>query len=405
MYRKLWHFICGNVCIRVESPTPERILNLCAAHEIAFWDMKYLGETTLLFCLAGRDVPRLRRVSRTVQREITVVEETGAPRLMRNFHRRYVLWAAAVIFLALYWCGHTFIWDFSVTGNETVPTETILHALEDYGITLGTRAKGIDQKDLRNHVLLVLPDVSYLAVNVKGCTAHVQVVERHRPPEMVRDGDKTNVVAEKAGLVTKVLALDGEKQVLPGTTVTAGQLLISGTVDHPDHSGTRLLHARGEVWARTWYQLSVKIPLNEEEKQDISRRQTVFSVNFGKHHINFGKKGSILGVHCDKIRMVKEIFLPGGIRLPLTLCREQIFQYQPTVQKRNPQQVLQEGKSALLAQLNQQLSRESRVESTLFSQKTEGDWMLVTLNAECTEQIGVEIPIATGGQHGTEDRH
>ena len=132
----------------------------------------------------------------------------GVPVFWRRLRRRYVLLAGAVLTLVLMFGGNLVIWDFQVSGNDTVPTETILRALEDYGITVGSPGLHIDQETMRNHVLLALPEVSWLAVNVRGCVAHVQVVERHRPPEAADRSAVTNIVARRSGLITKVEALD-----------------------------------------------------------------------------------------------------------------------------------------------------------------------------------------------------
>ena len=393
MYRNFVHFQRGNVRLKIESPTPERVLNLCAAHSLSFWDVHYVGQTALFLQMARRDVTHLRMAVRNIQAEITVLGETGAPLLVQTFRRRYVLWGALAAFALLAWCGHTFIWSFEVSGNTTVPTQTILHALEDYGITVGTRSQGIDQKDMRNHVLLALPDVNWLAVNVKGCTAHVQVVERVRPPQRIRDEDKMDVVAAKAGLVTRVLALDGEKCVLPGTTVTEGQLLISGAVDRSDRGGTRFLHAHGQVWARTWYDLTVKVPLTIEERGKVRRVSRGFGVNFGKHHMKIAAGGSILGTGCDKIAKESTLTLPGGFCLPITFCREKTVIYETQERQRSPEEAAAQGQRILRELLQEQLSDEAQVENVQFSQSTEGDCLLVTLSAECLEQIGVEVPI------------
>ena len=83
-----------------------------------------------------------------------------------------------------------------------------------------------------------------LAGDVRGCVAMVQVVERHRPPEAADRSAVTNIVARRAGLITKVEALEGQAMVLPGTTVTEGQLLISG-VSETEHIGARFVHSMG----------------------------------------------------------------------------------------------------------------------------------------------------------------
>lgn len=49
--------------------------------------------------------------------------------------------------------------------------------------------------------------------------------------------------------------------MVPGDTVTQGQLLISGAVDL-DNGGLRWQHGMGRVWARTWYELTAQVPLD-----------------------------------------------------------------------------------------------------------------------------------------------
>ena len=40
-----------------------------------------------------------------------------------------------------------------------------------------------------------------------------------------------------------------------------------------------------------------------------------------------------------------------------------------------------------------QLSEEGRVTWTTFTHRTEGDTLVVTLEAECLEQLGEEVPV------------
>ena len=41
MLRRIINHLQGQVLIRAESAFPERVLNLCGARELAFWDVKW----------------------------------------------------------------------------------------------------------------------------------------------------------------------------------------------------------------------------------------------------------------------------------------------------------------------------------------------------------------------------
>ena len=386
MYRKVLNYLRGQVTVEVESAAPERVLNLCAAHGIPFWGLTWLSELRLRAAIDRAELPRLREVLTRTDAVLTVVRTEGAPEVWRQYRRRYVLLAAAAVLAAVLALGSTHIWAFQVTGNDTVPTETILRTLEKYGVALGARSR-IDQEALRNQVLLELPDVAWLAVNVRGCVAHVQVVERKRPPAVVQESQVCNVVARREGLVTRVQALDGKAVTAPGSVVTEGELLISGVADS-ERSGLRLLHGMGEVWARTWYDLSVSVPLKTTEKTGEGRKKLHLSLDFGRRRIKFYGKGSITGANCDKITDYKPLTLPGGLRLPVTLVVERTCVYDTRPAERSAEQARQEGEENLLAQLQSLLPEGSRVDETHFAAARQGDTLLVTLRAVCTEQIG-----------------
>ena len=167
MYRQIVHFLQGQVLVRIECGCPERVLNLCGARGIPFWELTWESPVCLTLRAVGRDLPRLRQAAEDAGGSLHLCRSGGVPVFWRRLRRRYVLLAGAVLALVLMFGGNLVIWDFQVSGNDTVPTETILRALEDYGITVGSPGLHIDQETMRNHVLLALPEVSWLAVNVR----------------------------------------------------------------------------------------------------------------------------------------------------------------------------------------------------------------------------------------------
>ena len=48
MYAKVWNYLRGSVLFQCESPAPERVLNLCAAHGIPFASTPFYPHISLL---------------------------------------------------------------------------------------------------------------------------------------------------------------------------------------------------------------------------------------------------------------------------------------------------------------------------------------------------------------------
>ena len=392
MYRKVLNYLRGQVTVEVESAAPERVLNLCAAHNIPFWELEWLSEIRLRAVTSRAALPRLQAALAQMDAAVTVLRRQGAPEVWRQYRRRYVLWAAAGLLLAASVLGSTHIWAFQVTGNDTVPTETILRTLEKHGVALGARSR-IDQEALRNQVLLELPDVVWLTVNMRGCTAHVQVVERQRPPHLYADGEIANVVAARDGLVTRIQALDGQAQVMAGSTVTAGQVLISGVVDS-DQRGYRLLRGMGQVWARTWYELSVSVPLTVQEKGQETGAVTRMAVDIGRNRIKIYGKGSMTDPDCDKMTVYRTARLPFGLTLPVTLVTERTVRHAVNETERPVAAACAEGEAQLMTQLQAALEQTGgQLLHHRFDAVRQGTRLVVTLHAECEEQIGVSSPL------------
>lgn len=392
MLRHVVNLLKGQVTGRVESGFPERVLNLCAEYGIVFWDLDWESPVAFTFTMTRQDWKRLRKLSRRIDCDMTAVGWKGTPFFLGRIRHRYALWGTMGVCLAALIWGSFFIWDFEIEGNVEVSEQEILRALEAHGVGFGTYGYAVDSPELRNYILLEIPELSYIAVNVKGCRAYVQVRERVPAPEIVSRREPGNTVAAKDALVTAIQPWDGEKQVLPGSVVTEGQLLISGVVSN-DFAGVRYLRGMGKVYGRTWYELRCRVPLRVQKKTYTGESSIHRALLVGENRINLYFGSSISGDTCDKIVNREKLKLPGNIPLPLTLVGEERRFYTLAEAERSEEEALGLADAVLTARLEASME-EGRVLRRELKSRTEGDTLLVTLTAECEEQIGklVEIP-------------
>ena len=391
MMAHLIHRLQGQLTLRVECPFPERVLNLCAARDIRFWDLAWESDTAFTCRVTQQDWRQLRQAAEALACTVAVVGREGMPFFLRRFRFRPALVLGLTICATALFLGSFFIWDFQVEGNKNVPTERILRAMESYGVGLGTFGLAIDGEDLRNHVLLEVPELSWIAVNVSGCRASVQVRERIHKPALVEDAVPANIVARRSGLVLEVRDLRGAAAVLPGMSVTEGQLLISG-VEDTGTFGARWMAGYGTVTARTWYALESLVPLEVTEKVYTGRERTVYALRLGTKRLKFFTNSSITRGKYDKITSSYSLH-PLQIALPVTLVRERWRFYEERTVSRSRQQAEQQGRQALTAYLEELVAPHGEICSTLCTAVQQGDVLRLTLRAECREEIGRSVPI------------
>lgn len=392
MLKEMMNLLKGEVTARVESGFPERVLNLCGEYGLTFWDLRWENAAAFTFTLTRRDWKRLRRLTAKLDCELTPLGWRGTPFFLGRMRYRYGLWVTLGLCSLLLLWGSFFIWDIEIEGNETVPDREILRALEKYDVAFGTFGYDVNSFQLRNNLLLELPELSYIAINVRGSRAYVQVRERVDAPEIIDKRQPGNTVAAKDALVTAIEPWNGEKVVLPGTMVREGQLLISGVVDS-GYGGSRQVAGMGKVYGRTWYTLRCRVPLTVEEKVYTGKKTVRRAVLLGKNRVNLYIGSSISGDTCDKIIDWNQWELPGGLVLPVTVVTETLEEYTLTETRRSQEEAQALGTLTLDRQLEALLG-DGELLSRQINSQVEGDTLLVTLTAECEEQIGkfVEIP-------------
>lgn len=398
MLNALVNRLRGQVRVRAECAFPERVLNLCGAQDLAFWDLEWESPTAFTCRLSRRDWKTLQRVGKHLDCRFELVGLEGAPYFLLRFRHRQALVTGLVFCALALFLGSFFIWDFQVEGNQTVPTERILRALEKNGVGLGTFGLSLNGEVIRNHVLLDVPELSWIAVNVSGCRANVQVRERIPPPVMIDRREPANLVARRAGLVRKIQTVGGVACVIPGSAVTEGQILISG-VEDTDTVGARVLGGMGKVEARTWYSLTAPMPLTAPVKTYTGREKWGVSLVFGTRRIKFFSNSSIEGAEYDKITIRHPLSLLG-VPLPVTVVTERWRFYEVTPTPRTAAETEKAGEAILTAQLREMVEPYGEVKTALCSARQKGDTLLVTLSAECWEDIGEPAPIYTEEETG-----
>ena len=394
------NFLRGSVLFTVTGAFPERFLNLCAQAGVGFWDLEWLDPHTLRLRVSRRDARRVGPLAEKVLCEARARRHLGFPYFLAGFRKRYALLLGLALSLAAVCLLSRFVLTIEVSGNETVSTAAILTELSRQGVRVGAYGPGLDVRRISQESLLRLDGLAWMSINLHGTRAEVLVREKLPEPEVRDESTPANVVAQADGVILDLEVLDGQAAFQEGEAVLRGEVVISGTMDlrEPEYSavdaGQRLVHARGNVWARTYRTLTAQIPLEAQVKRYTGEEETQWSLLALGRTVNFFGKGGVFSEGYDKIVETHPLTLPGGRVMPLALRRTEYRAYVTEPAALNAGAARSMLEERLLERLDALIGEDGEVLDTVFTVREEDGMLAVTLRAECREQIGREVPFA-----------
>lgn len=330
-------YLRGFVKYTVKVKNNENLINIIRqSHPVRKISVKEDG--TLSFCCYFCDRNSIEKILNEQNAETLQRKQYGLLPCICKYKKRYGLFAGALLTVISMFASTFVVWEIRIEGNETVTDAEILKVLEEAGFYEGKMKMGVDVKSIVNRYLIKEDRISWIAINMDGTVAHVEVREA-KVSQTVPKRENVNLVAKHDGIIMRVDAVDGRAVVSKGDTVTRGQLLVSAFVDK--RTGGELLRgARGFVFAYTERSFEVYVPLEytvlcasgKEIKQNtVSFFGFEIPLGFEKTHKfdNF-----VISNREEKIKLSDSVSLP--IKLKTVTSSEQ----KPCVKRRTQNDAL-----------------------------------------------------------------
>lgn len=402
------NWLLGYAVVTAAGAFPERLLNLCAQDRLPFWGLRWRDETSFTVRVRMKDLRRLEDLAGRAMCELTVDSRRGVPAAALRWRRRWGFVAGVTLaFLAVLILSR-FVLVVEVTGNETVSTAVILSQLQRLGVRPGTYGPSLDRTALANEALLSLPDLSFMAINLSGTRVEVVVREVQKPPKVLDEDVPADIVAAADGIILDIHTSVGRALFEDGDTVAKGEVLISGDVElrKPAESGYDMgrlvVHAVGEVTARTWRTLEAAIPLTAQAKEYTGEETVRCSAKILWWNADFYGNSGISYEKYDKMTVTRPLELFGR-ELPFSLTTVTYREYAAAEQPVDAQAARAMLEDMLNVRLERYLAEsQGTALRTDFTAREEGGLLIVTMLAECQEQIGktVEREGKTGRVYG-----
>ena len=262
LFKILLKNLIGYVNIKIEGYFVEKFINKCINNKIFFWNIKREKSTIIYTNVGINEFKKIRKIAKETKCKIEILDKKGLPFILHRYKKRKVFLIVIILVFALLFGLSRFIWNIKIEGLDKIEKQEIETILNDNGLTTGKLKSSINKQKIINEIRMQRDDISWVGILIEGTNATVKIVEANSKPEIINDEDYCSIISTKDAQIVKVSAQNGIPVVREGDIVTKGDTLIAGWIEGK-YTGTRYVHAEGEVTAKVWYSQKEKIMLNQ----------------------------------------------------------------------------------------------------------------------------------------------
>ena len=263
MFLLVWlRWLRGTVTFLITGAFPEKLINRCIRYHLPVWGVVRESDGLIAHTYARR-YRMLHGLSRGTGTRTRIQKKSGLPFVIRRYRRRWGLVSGGIGAVLLLVFLSTRIWVVEVTGCVQIQPQEIIAQLSALGLRPGVAASQVDSRLLQRQMMLLDGRLAWIAVNLVGSTAQVEIREQTAVPKQQDFGDRAaNVVAACDGQIRYMEVYEGQPLVQVGDTVSRGEVIISGIIED-QYGNTRTAYARALVIAQVCEEKTVEVPLTQ----------------------------------------------------------------------------------------------------------------------------------------------
>ncbi|WP_071460170.1 sporulation protein YqfD [Bacillus massilinigeriensis] len=387
----------GITKVKITGKGIERFLNMLTRNNINIWNVKRHGPEAVTFQMGLRDVKRIRMPARQSQCKVRFIERGGGPFFLMKLWTNSGFVAGGLAFLIVIFLLSNMVWGIEIKGAAPETEHKIRRELSKLGVKKGKlqfTVKDVDdiQRSLTNRV----KELTWVGVELKGTTYHLQAVEKEEPeqPEMIKP---RNLVAKKKALVVKIFVEEGNPITTVNEYVKPGQVLVSGLIGKEGEE--KQVPARGEILGETWYKTSVELPLNSKFKVFSGKEKRSYYLSayggkdlkiwgFGKHSF----KEWEIETNGNQLKFLKW-------QIPLHVRSETVREREEVLRVYNKEQAIEKAKELARRDIKRMIPENAIIKSEkILHQSIGNDKVNVTVYFRIIEDIAMGQPIIQGDE-------
>ena len=387
----LLKYILGYVRISVEGYYIERFINICTTSKILIWNLKREKGIKLFLNVGIKDFYEIIKIAKKLKCKVKIIRKRGMPFLINRYKKRKIFFLSLIIITILIGISTNYIWNINIEIEDNIEIENIEQDIKDAGLEVGMNKNKIDTQEIINKIRLNRNDISWIGIELKGTNAIVKIVKAKEAPEIIDEKDYSNIVSNKSGIITKILAHNGTDLVNVGEEVKEGQILIKGIMEGK-YTGVRYVHSLGEVEAIIKYSKTKKIPLKTTEKVNTGKKETKYKIKINNFQINFYKTLSKFKFY-DTIETEKKFKIFSNLYLPISVIKITNQEFEEIEKQYTVEEATEIGTRELEQEIEQEIGTGKNIIGKNAEVVKTEEYVEVSVTYEVIENIGMQEKI------------
>lgn len=223
-------------------------------------------------------------------------------------------------------------------------------------------------------------------IDIEGTNVKVKIIKAKEQPEIINNTDYCDIVAKKAGIITKITAQNGTAVVNIGDSVNLGDVLIKGIMEGK-YTEPRKVHSLGNIEAEVCYGKTSEIYFKEELYKETGRKENKYEINYNNNKIKLYRNNSKFNDY--KIEMSrKNLKISKNFYLPISITKITNIEQTKKIQEYSLDEAINIAVEELTMELENEIpSCENIVDKKIKTIENENS-VIVTLNYIVKEEIG-----------------
>lgn len=381
----------GIVKISIEGFFIEKFINICTYRKIKLNNIKRLNGCILEAEVNISDFRKLHQICRKTKCRLKILDKKGIPFLLHRYRKRKVAIFALIIIIVSVIYANCLIWKIDISCEDAEVLNAISQQLQEMNIKQYTLKSRVDLDVVKNDLMINIQDITWVEMEFKGVVLNVEAKTGKLPPDVIDENEYCNVVANKTGVIEKVIVKNGIKVAEPGQIVEKGDLLITGLITS-EVVDDWLVHADGEIYAKVWYGKTIQVPLKEDKVIYTGNKEYFQGINLINKKVFFGKVSTNYEEY-DTIMQEKNIRVLN-IQLPIKYLELVHYEKQTQNIDRTNEEALEYGVSILEPMILELIPQDSKVLDKITNTVIKENALQIELIYECLEQIGTKEKIS-----------